>query len=360
MIRFAITFLPLLMLMSSCASDRSSKQSVEAISHAVFTNPIRQGGSSPYVINANGKYYYTQSTYVRVSLWSSETIGGLKEAKEHVVYNPDDTFYISGTRLYHLNGKWYIYYSSDDGDLSGRNVHVLENSSSDPLQGEFIHKGVIATGNQKSFHPSILEHKGKLYCLWSGYDATDDLNIDVSHIYIAEMSDPWTLSSIPIPICSPKYEWECQWMSDNGLAAGRPSYVNEAPQAIYSRDSTKVLLYFAASETYTSYYCEGLAIADSDGDLTDPSSWVKLPKPVFGSDPKVSAYGAGHISFFIDSLGNTYIIYQAYSNPGLDCLDNRSPRMQKVSWDEDGIPVLGTPIDLGTPVPEPIINNNLL
>lgn len=346
--------------MSSCASDRSNKHSEGTVSHATFANPIRQGGSSPYVIHANGTYYYTQSTYVRVSLWSSKTIGGLRDAREHVVYNPDNTYYISGTRLYRLNGKWYIYYSSDDGDLSGRNIHVLENDACDPLQGEFIHKGVIKTGNQKSFHPSIFEHGDKLYCLWSGYDAPEALNIDISHIYIAEMSDPWTLSSSPVAILSPKYEWECQWMSDNGLAADRPSYVNEAPQAIYSRDSTKVLLYFAASETYTSYYCEGLAVADADGDITNPSSWRKLPKPVFGSDSSVSAFGAGHLSFFTDSAENTYIIYQAYSDSGLDCLDNRSPRMQKVSWDQNGIPVLGTPVALGVPVLEPIINSSLL
>ena len=174
------------------------------------------------------------------------------------------------------------------------------------------------------------------------------------------MSDPWTLDSATSAILSPQYEWECQWMSENGLVGERPSYVNEAPQVIYSRDSTNVLLYFAASETYTSYYCEGMAVADADADLTDPAIWKKMPRPVFGSDPSVSAYGAGHISFFNESSeNNTYILYQAYSDSGQDCLDNRSPRMQKISWDEDGIPVLGTPVALGVPVPEPIINNNL-
>ena len=145
-------------------------------------------------------------------------------------------------------------------------------------------------------------------------------------------------------------------MSENGLVGERPSYVNEAPQAIYSRDTTKVLLYFAASETYTSYYCEGMAVADADSDLTSPGCWKKLPRPVFGSDPGVSASGAGHISFFNDSSeDNTYIVYQAYSDSGQDCLDDRSPRMQKITWDEDGIPVLGTPVALGLPVPEPKI-----
>lgn len=341
---------------SSCVS-RGGRQTVETSTGECFTNPIRQGGSSPCVVYADGMYYYTQSTYVRVSLWSSNTIAGLNEAKEHVVYTPDEAYYISGTRLYRLNGKWYIYYSSDNGDMSSRSIHVLENASKNPLEGEFVYKGIIRTGNQKSFHPSVFNHKGQLYFFWSGYDARKGAVIDVSHIYVSRMKDPWTLESAPVAILSPQYEWECQWMSENGLVGERPSYVNEAPQAIYSRDSTKVLLYFAASETYTSYYCEGMAVADAASDLVNPYSWKKLPRPVFGSDSRVSAYGAGHISFFNESSkDNTYIVYQAYSDSGQDCLDNRSPRMQKISWDEDGIPVLGTPVALGLSVPEPKIN----
>ena len=346
------------LLCGSCVSGRGGRQIVELAAGECFTNPMRESGSSPCVVFSEGRYYYTQSTYVRVSLWSAESIAGLKDAQEHVVYTPDEAYYISGTRLYRFNDRWYIYYSSDDGDLSRRSVHVLENTSQDPLKGEFVHKGIIHTGNQKSFHPSVFEHKDNLYFFWSGYDASKKSGIDVSHIYVSRMSDPWTLDSAPVAILSPQYEWECQWMSENGLVGERPSYVNEAPQAIYSRDSTKVLLYFAASETYTSYYCEGLAVADAGDKLTEPSSWRKLPRPVFGSDPSVSAYGAGHVSFFNDSSeDNTYIIYQAYSDSGQDCLDNRSPRMQKISWDEDGIPVLGTPVALGLPVPEPKIND---
>ena len=344
----------LIILCASCVSGRGGRQIVETSADRCFTNPIREGGSSPCVVFADGKYYYTQSTYVRVSLWSSETIAGLKDAQEHVVYTPKEAYYISGTRLYRLNGRWYIYYSSDDGDMSRRSIHVLENVSQNPLEGEFVHKGTVHTGNQKSFHPSVFEHKGSLYLFWSGYDAPNEGNIDVSHIYVARMSDPWTLETSPSAIISPQYEWECQWMSENGLVAERPSYVNEAPQAIYTRDTTKVLLYFAASETYTSYYCEGMAAADAHGDLTNPAVWKKISRPVFGSDPVVSAYGAGHVSFFNESSeDNTYIVYQAYSDSGTDCLDNRSPRMQKISWNEDGIPVLGTPVALGVMIPEP-------
>lgn len=317
-----------------------------------FSNPIRQRGSSPSIIRHNGKYYYTQSNYVRVSLWCSETIEDLKTAEEHVVYSPENTYYISAPILRRLGDKWYIYYSSEGKDMSSREIHVLENPSDDPLQGAFTHKAVINTGNQKSIHPQIFENHGRSYLLWSGHDKAQEHEIDIFRIYIAELANPWTLASKPVAILSPKYEWECQWVSNNGLANKSPIYINEAPVAIHSRDSSKVLLYFAASLTQTSYYCEGMAIASAQSNLLNPESWTKLPEPVFFQNPEVSAYGAGHVSFF-HSDSELYMIYQASPSTERTSIDNRSPHMQLISYDKTGIPQLGRPVDISVRFPEP-------
>ena len=340
-----------LLCMLSCGTRKDSINEYTS-DGSVFTNPILSRGSSPCLTYHDGKYYYTQSNYIRVSLWCSESIEGLKTAKEHIVYNPKDTYYISGPRLYRNNGKWYIYYGSEGQDMSTRLIHVLENESEDPLKGSFTHKATIRTGNLKSIHPYVFQHKERSYLLWSGYDDTLDNGVDILMIYIADMDTPWSISSTPSPILSPKYEWECRWVSNNGLKSKKPTYVNEAPVAIHSRDSSKVLLYFAASQTYTSYYCEGLAIASSESDLLSPASWTKLPEPVFKQNPEASVYGAGHLSFF--SAGEKlYILYQAYSSVDKNSMDHRSPRMEPISWDRDGIPALGKPSSLKASFPEP-------
>ena len=340
------------MIVMSCGSYRDNKAASKN-ERAAFTNPIRPRGSSPCIVYHNGKYYYTQSNYVRVSLWCSETIDGLKDAKEHIAYSPHDTYYISGPRLHRIDGKWYIYYSSEGKDISTRQIHVLENASDDPLEGSWTYRAAINTGHVKSVHPYVFKHEEQNYMLWSGYDGISENGIDIFRIYIGKMENPWTLSGRVSAILYPKYEWECQWISNNGLAEHKPAYVNEAPVAIHSRDSSKVLLYFAASQTYSSYYCAGLATASADSDLLSPSSWTKLPDPVFSQNPEVAAYGAGHVSFF--SAGNDlYMIYQAYSETERTSVDNRSPRMQLISWNKEGIPVLGRPASLETVYPEPI------
>lgn len=123
----------------SCGTHEDSRNEYTN-DKAVFTNPILPRGSSPCLIYHNNKYYYTQSNYIRVSLWCSESIEGLKTAKEHIVYNPKDTYYISGSRLYRTDGKWYIYYCSEGQDMSTRLIHVLENEAEDPLRARSVTK----------------------------------------------------------------------------------------------------------------------------------------------------------------------------------------------------------------------------
>lgn len=346
-------FLFLFVVSVLCPSCSNTSKAEKITVEEVFTNPIMSHGSSPCLVYDNGKYYYTQATYVHVSIWCADSISELKNATEHVVYEPKDCYYISGPCLYKFDGKWYIYYISEGGEYSMKAVHVLENASANPLEGRFVEKNVIKTGNPKSVHPSVFDCNGQLYMLWSGYGTVSRGGIMERSIYIARMSNPWKLMSAPAPILSPTYEWECQWISDDGPSSQSPSYVNEAPQLVFSRDSTKVLLYFAASEPNTPYYCEGMAYSLADSDLTKAESWSKLPEPVFGQEADSLALGTGHITFFRDMRDSLYILYNAYSSRRPDNMDNRSIRMQRAHWSGDGIPQLGKPVSCDTGIMEP-------
>ena len=72
---------------------------------------------------------------------------------------------------------------------------VLEAVTDDP-QGQYVDKGMLYTGDDVQRgtddkwaidgHP--FEHRGRLYIAWSGWEHDKD----VQHLYLAEMSDPWT------------------------------------------------------------------------------------------------------------------------------------------------------------------------
>ena len=341
MLRKAVLFLFCLLALSCFGPGKK----VPGVPADTFSNPIYPSGSSPHLVRYGGHYYYTQSMNDHVSLWKADRIAEIREAQEHVIYSPAGVYHVSAPQMHRIDGKWYVLYSSDDGSGSDiRHIYVLENPAEDPLDGTFSLKGWIRTGNAKDIHPTTFTHRGRRYLLWSGTPAVSRGGTSVWSIYIAAMANPWTLESAPQVISSPQYEWECQWIDEDGTSSPTPIHINEGPEFLYSRDSTRLLVYYAASETYSSYYCEGLLDASSDADPLDPSSWYKNPEPVFSSCERTGVIGPGHISFFRTS-DQLFILYNGKSRlPLMRAVDNRSPRMQEIRWGKDGIPVLGHPV----------------
>ena len=329
-------------LANSCSGRRNSETFQQ---EEVFSNPIYPTGSSPWLVYHGGNYYYTQTMNDHVSIWKAGRIADIASAPEHIVYAPENIYHISAPQLHRIDGKWYLYFSSDDGSVRDvRHIYVMENPAENPTDGSFSMLGWVRTSNVKDIHPTTFSHRGVRYLLWAGTDSARPGGISRWGIYLARMKNPAELDSPSSVISEPQYEWECQWIDEDGTSMSSPALVNEAPAFLYSRDSTRLLVYYAASETYTSYYCEGLLEASADADPLNPASWYKHPEPVFSKCERIGVLGPGHLSFF-RTTDQLYILYNGKSRfPDMHAVDNRSCRMQPVSWGEDGIPILGYPV----------------
>ena len=349
--RFNIYAALLLLLVSTAACNSGKKTDAGNNTDCEYArDPLIRLGSSPCLTFFEGKYYYCQSSYVKVSLRCAGKLNELYDAPEHTIFYSGKDHQISAPRMYHLDDAWYIYYSSDDGDLSVRNIHIMRNPARSPLEGSWEHKAVLKTGIVKSVHPSIFDRDGQLYLFFSGSMQKEDATI--WDIYCCRLSDPWTISSRAESILSARLEWECQWAIGDTEQDITPKREVEAPVCIYSKDKSKVLLYYAASEFLSQYYCEGMAFSDASADLTKAASWTKLPNPVFIQKPGSNLHGTGHISFVDGSDGeDLYFVYHAFNGDPVVNRSNRCPRIQKWSWDENGIPALGTPDSGSTPLP---------
>jgi GH43 family beta-xylosidase len=246
-----------------------------------------------------------------------------------------------------LRGKWYVYFAADAGRNESHRLWVIENASADPLQGEWTFKGKLADATDKwAIDATVFEHKGQLYALWSGWEG--DVN-RVQNIYIAPMSDAWTISGRRVLISTPTLEWE-----KHGDLGGDPSHVdvNEGPEFLARGD--KIFVAFSASGCWTDSYAIGLLTASADADPLDPTSWTKSPNPVFKGRRDAGALGTGHNSFFRSPDGTEdWILYHANPLPRQGCGDNRSPRMQKFTWRSDGTPDFGKPVPLGKRIRRP-------
>lgn len=342
---FRLLPLSLLALTLACQKSAPAQPTVDPPTNTSFTNPLLPAGPDPWVIRRGDTYYYMHTTGNNLVIRKTAKMSELGSAVSTVVWTPQQASVsqrdIWAPELHFLDGKWYIYYSADPLCCDGHRINVLENANADPTTGAWVDKGRIAVPGQDlwAIDGTVLEQNGKRYLLWSGHEVA---NSQVQRLYIAEMSNPWTLIGSRVELSSPQYGWERN---------GNPA-VNEGPEVLKHGDKTFIV--YSASHCSTDDYALGLLTASASADPMRLASWTKSAMPVFVKNPAGQAYGPGHNGFFQSKDGTEdWIIYHANPQPGQGCGDNRSPRMQKFTWNADGTPNFGLPVATGTALPKP-------
>ncbi len=302
-----------------------------------FTNPVKNG-SDPWVIKKDSFYYYSQTLGNRVAIWKTKTMSALASATMGTVFTPtagtSNSSNIWAPEIHFINNKWYIYYTAGSGPDSTQRTWVLENSNADPLSGQWTDKGRIYASNADfwAIDGSVMEYNGSNYFIWSGRPVT---NVQNQNIYIAKMTNPWTLQSPAVMISKPELTWEVQ---------GGP--VNEGPEQL-QKDGKNYIIY-SASGCWTDDYALGMLTLKPNGDPLNAADWTKEAQPVFSKRTQGNAYAPGHNSFFKSPDGTEdWIIYHANTNSGEGCGEKRNIRMQKFTWNANGTPNFGTPVATG-------------
>ncbi|WP_276365560.1 glycoside hydrolase family 43 protein [Chryseolinea sp. H1M3-3] len=322
---------------SSCKEDTASTPAPTPDKNK-FRNPILTKGPDPWVTEYENVYYVTHTTGTNLKLYKTEKMSTLANASSKTVWMPPtvgmNAKNIWAPEIHHANGAWYFYYAADDGNNANHRIWVLENTSPDPFQGTWVDRGELDLPDDKwAIDGTLLQHNGELYFMWSGWEGDTDVRQD---IYIAKMINPWTVEGERVRISKPELPWEL---------IGSPPGVNEGPQFLLHGD--KIFVVYSASGCWTDDYTLGLVTANSSANLLDPAAWSKLNQPVFSKFPDGQVFGPGHASFFAspDST-ESWLLYHANPRAGQGCEDDRSVRMQKFTWKEDGTPDFGRPVAL--------------
>ena len=314
-----------------------------------FTNPLLQTGPDPSVVWWKGFYFYTNSSGVNLTLRKTADITDLRHAEKHVVWTPQPGHPWSrdlwAPELYRWGDKWYIYFAADAGDNASHRLFVVENDSDDPTEGEWHLKGKVADASDCwAIDPTTFELDGQHYLVWSGWK---EANAGEQDLFIAHMSNPWTIDSPRSLISAPTLPWET-----HGSVRWRHVHVDEAPEVLVH--GADIFLTFSASGCWTDFYALGELRARVGANLLDPASWTKIEHPFLTTDPTAPAFGPGHNSFFKSPDGKEdWIIYHANPEPGEGCRNFRSPRIQRFTWNPDGTPNFGRPVPLGQPLAKP-------
>lgn len=309
-----------------------------ATAQEMLINPILENGADPWIIKHEGVYYYCHTGGGGISVSSDTTIQGALRSEGALVWTPpagtEYSHEIWAPELLHVQGRWYIHFAADDGNNRNHRMYVLEAQTDDP-QGEYEFVGKITDKSDRwAIDGTVLEHQSRLYYIWSGWKGLVNFR---QFIYIAEMSDPLTISSERVEISRPQYAWE---------RLPELPWVNEGPEVLKHGDD--VFIIYSASGSWSDYYCQGQLRLTGDDPL-NPAAWTKTDRPVFSSSE--TAFGPGHVSF-TKSPDDTedWIIYHTarYQGSGWD----RDVSMKKFTWDENGDPVFGQP-EKGVEFPAP-------
>lgn len=304
-----------------------------------------QQGSYPYATFWQGNYYYTMQPPEAddIVIYSSTDLLRISEGTQRSVWHVDSMQHIWSPELHRVGSKWYIYFEADDGNTDNHQLYVLENSSDDPMKGEFWMKGAIKTNEEWNFglHPTSIIVKDQQYLLWSGWEHRR-AETETQCLYIARMENPWTLGSTRMLLSKPELEWERQWINPNGERSNYPIFVNENPEAFITPDGRYVCVCYSASGIWTVYHALGMLYARTDADLLRPQSWTKEQEPLFVSEDTSRLYGSSNISLVPSADGQGYhLLYEAYRNIADGW--QRCVLMKPMEWNERGLPEFGKP-----------------
>lgn len=307
-------------------------------------NPLIEQRADPWIYkHTDGYYYFTASVpeYDRIELRRSKTIQGLRDASAQVIWRKYNSGPMSANiwapEIHYIDGKWYIHFAAartaeTNEGLFDHRMFVLENDSPNPLEGQWVEKGQIVTKWETfALDATTFEHRGKRYLVWAQKDP--DI-VGNSNMYIAEMSNPWTIKGEQVMITTPEYEWE------------KIGYLVNEGAAVLKKNGL-IFISFSGSAT-DSNYCMGLLTAEEDADLLDPSSWSKSAEPVLETSAIHGQYGPGHNSFTVSEDGTQdLLVYHArtYEHIEGDPLydPNRHTFVRPIRWNADGTPDFSYP-----------------
>lgn len=317
-----------------------------------FQNPLSDiSAPDPCVVYHDGYYYAVYTEVFGINLYRSKSLETVVRDEKKAVFQ-GGTGASTCTSVWapelHYNpatDRWYIYFSdaTNPFDFFSIRMMCLESTSSDPWS-DYVYKGCtdpdLLAIDQTVFYDQV---SGTLYTAFSEF-SSDKGQV----ITLAVMDNPWTVSDQRIRLSYPKYKWERL-----GKTEGKDERVNEGP--VFLDHEGKLSLVYSASGCWSEHYCLGLieytGVGRSPAEFMDGDSWNKKSQPIFSAANEV--YGVGHCFFFTSPDGSeTWISYHGMATPDAG-ESNRFMYAQRISFDENGLPVMGEPLSRDTEIGVP-------
>ena len=329
-----------------------------AVAATPVVNPLR-GGSAPdpfVTYDAATGYYYNLCSDAadsdgfssqRVVIRRSREAATLRAGEEKVVYRvtpSDGTLdYLWAPEMHRApDGLWYVWTSAAvDEEKRNKRIFVLQSKTADPFDG-FVFKG-FPDPSLNAIDPTVTTFPdGCQYACISPYGGDKG-----QWLRIRELKNPWTYGEKWADIAFAELPWELVKPYDTPRKR-----IVEGAFFLRSPDGRRLFIVYSANGCWSDDYALGV-LEYQGGDPCRKEAWKKSPEPLFRKGNGV--YGTGHASFFKSPDGTeTWCAYHSLkeSDPQAKPMA-RYMNLQKVTFTEDGYPVLGAPVKPGEAHPAP-------
>ncbi|BCM90214.1 extracellular exo-alpha-(1-_5)-L-arabinofuranosidase [Abditibacteriota bacterium] len=298
-----------------------------------FSNPLLpRDGADPFLIWNDGEYFLSVTRGKHLSFYRAPTLAGLRDAQEQIFWSdshPQRCTEIWAPEFFHLDGRWWCYYTASDGKGRHR-MWVLRGHETD-LGGPWEFGAQLKTDEGDALYAidlTVIQSPRGRFAVWAGHPG--------HRLFISPMESPSVLGS------------ERMLLEASGF--GCPD-IREGPFCL--RRNGRIFLIYSACDARSADYKLGMLSADENADLMDAASWTQHPDPVFTRNDRAKVYGPGHHCFFKSPDGTQdWMAYHAKKSRRWTFTD-RVPCAMRITWNEDGTPNLGTPPAFGEEQTEP-------
>jgi len=321
-----------------------------SLPYSRFVNPIGEGADPWITRDPNVERYLWCMSHGNRAIAIHTSRSPASMGRRHIVWRAPKNGPVSkqvwAPELHYLEGRWHIYFAASDGKNENHLAYVLRSKTRDPL-GEYELFGPLATGegpdgrspNIWAIDMTVLTLKGRLYAVWSGWDAP---GTDRQYLYIAQMASPTRLAAPRTRICANDgHLWE--------RIERRPGArgLNEAPQVFQSPKATAIV--YSCGASWLPTYKLGL-LEFVGNDPLNSKSWKKRKRPMFEGSGDI--HGVGH-SCFVQSLDGEAWWHIYHAKRSRQAGWQRAVYAQPMSVGSLGYPIFGRPHEAGSPLPLP-------
>ena len=202
------------------ATVAPASRATAAAPECTFTNPVG-AGADPWVLRHDGVFYHVKAQGRQILVSASPRLTEVVAAPATAVWSAPDTGWnrsnVWAPELHHRDGRWYIYYAAGRAGppFTSQQAGVLESVDGDP-RGRYVDRGMLytgdsigtGTGNRWSIDLTVGRIGGRDYAVWSGWAANAATDKTPQQLYIAPMSNPWTISANRVLLSAPEESWE--------------------------------------------------------------------------------------------------------------------------------------------------------